>query len=440
MQPIVPPIYLNRSANRCKFQLVAVFALLAGWLLTIPANGQDWPQINGPNRNGVAVGETLLKEFPDELTPVWEHPVGQGFSGPAVSKGRVIVFHRPGKELVCESLNAADGKLVWNKSLPAKSNSAGPDGDTGPKAVPLIHDGRIYLLGSGGNFFCLSEKDGKVLWQVDVQEKYKAPSGYFGFGSSPIVIDGKLLLNVGGKSAAVVAFDLKSGREIWKSFDDRASYSSPIAMKVNGKTIAIVVTRMHMIGMQPSDGKVLFKTKFGVPGPSVNGAMPVVIGSNIFINSAYQVGARWIKVDKSGEITTLWRDDYTFASQYSTPIVFNGNLYGTAGREDMRNGSFRCIDPAEPDIKWFEKNVPVGHCLLVGDKILFLDFQGGFHVIRPNPKKFDEIYAGKLFTQGARSLPAISNGFLFTRSNAAPKLGSLVCLKVGEQNAGKQDN
>ena len=84
--------------------------------------------------------------------------------------------------------------------------------------------------------FCLRLSDGDVIWQKNVLEVYESPSGYFGAGSTPIVINDKLLVNVGGKDAAVVALDLTTGAEIWRAFDDRASYSSPIELKLGQLT------------------------------------------------------------------------------------------------------------------------------------------------------------------------------------------------------------
>ena len=66
----------------------------------------DWPQINGPNRNGVAPNEVLLTKWPKNLKQIWSHPVGSGYAGPAVANGRLIVFHRPAKKYLVEALDA----------------------------------------------------------------------------------------------------------------------------------------------------------------------------------------------------------------------------------------------------------------------------------------------------------------------------------------------
>ena len=134
-------------------------------LTCIDVFSDDWPQINGPNRNGVAVNETLLARWPDDgLKQVWSHAVGQGNAGPAIADGKLIIFHRPGRTYLVEALDPETGKQIWEKELPA-DYTGGMDGDLGPKCVPLIHDGHVYLFGVGGNLFCVKFDDGSLVWQ-----------------------------------------------------------------------------------------------------------------------------------------------------------------------------------------------------------------------------------------------------------------------------------
>ena len=242
---------------------------VVGWVVTCAAGfflaaaigmssvvaADDWPQINGPNRNGIAVDETLQKEWPNKgLIEIWTHPVGQGFAGPVVVGETLIIFHRPGKKYLVEALNSRTGRLIWNKELAADDMS--PGDEAGPKSAPLIHGDHVYLLGVGGNLYCLKLADGEVVWGKNVLREYRSPPGFFGAGSTPIVVAEKLLLNVGGQNAAVVAFDLKTGQEEWKAFDDRASYSSPIEASIQGQSVAVFITRLNLLGLNPETGKV----------------------------------------------------------------------------------------------------------------------------------------------------------------------------------------
>ena len=80
----------------------------------VGAAAQDWPQHLGPERNGVYSGPALADSWGAQgPRVVWRKSVGQGFSGPVVAQGRVILFHRVGNEEVVEALDARTGVPQW---------------------------------------------------------------------------------------------------------------------------------------------------------------------------------------------------------------------------------------------------------------------------------------------------------------------------------------
>src|SRR5262249_43149538 len=125
------------------------------------------------------------------------------------------------------------------------------DFDNGPRATPTIHDGKVFTLGANGDLTAVALATGKKLWTRNLFEDYKADKGFFGVACSPIVIGKKLLVNGGGKGAGVVAFDPDNGKELWKSTDDGASYSSPTAAEIDGKLAAVFFTRAGLRVLDP---------------------------------------------------------------------------------------------------------------------------------------------------------------------------------------------
>ena len=116
--------------------------------------------------------------------------------------------------------------------------------------MPLVDDGKVYVFGAAGDLHCVEIKDGKKLWSRRLGRELKAKDGHFGFGSTPILIDGTLLLNVGGsKSASVVGLDPNNGETKWQQFEDEASYSSPTPWTSGGTDYGLFVTRMHTIAI-----------------------------------------------------------------------------------------------------------------------------------------------------------------------------------------------
>src|SRR5687767_6880917 len=124
--------------------LVAVGAIVVA-MAASPLWAGDWPQILGPQRNGVAEGERLAAWPKGGPQTLWQRQVGRGFAGVAVAAGKLVVFHRSGSEEVAECLEAASGKPLWKQSFPTKYVSTiAPD--DGPRCVPLIHEDRVYLF------------------------------------------------------------------------------------------------------------------------------------------------------------------------------------------------------------------------------------------------------------------------------------------------------
>ena len=96
--------YTSRHMSLQFFRLKAE-ATLSLWMvgaalvLAGEAAAQDWPQFLGPTRDGVYKGAPLAETWPaGGPRVVWRKMVGQGFSGPIVAQGRVILFHRVGNE------------------------------------------------------------------------------------------------------------------------------------------------------------------------------------------------------------------------------------------------------------------------------------------------------------------------------------------------------
>lgn len=406
------------------------------------SDSSDWPQILGANRNGV-IESTVKLGWNDEPEIIWEREVGDGFAGPVMVDNQLIVFHRPGGQretsLVVEKLDGDTGKMIWTQKIPTAYRS-GMDGDAGPKATPIIHDGFVYCHGPDGELFCLSFDDGSIKWNVQTRTDYKAGTGYFGCGSTPIVIGDKILLNVGGRdNASVVAFDLVTGADKWKAVSDEASYSSPIEVKRDGQSIAVFLTRTRLLGLDPSDGTVIFSNKFGKKGPTAVASMPISFDGKLFANAAYRVGAVVIninsKTDSNQSIDPTWESKSAFASHYGTPVFKDDHFYGTSGREDLGDGSFRCMEAATGNVKWDQKGFPVGHTFVCGDQLIVLDHRGGLSLIECRSDKFTLVMESDILKKKGptRAIPAFSDGRMFVRTNAQARIGKLLAVRIAPE-------
>ncbi len=188
-----------------------------------------------------------------------------------------------------DAFDSATGAQLWQSSFPTSyTSNIAPD--DGPRATPLATGDSLILFSAEGDMRCLALATGAVRWTRRLGAELSAPPGYFGFGSTPIVIDGRVLVNVGGpRGAGIVALALADGATLWQKTDEAASYSSPIAAKFDGRRRAIFITRFHVLSLDPATGELGFRIPFGARGPTVNAANPVLLGDHLFITANYGV-------------------------------------------------------------------------------------------------------------------------------------------------------
>jgi len=360
---------------------------------------------------------------------LWSYEIGQGYAGPAVVGDRVILFHRVGNAERVEALDADTGKSLWKSDFDA-TYGGGVNPDLGPRSVPLIHEGRVYLFGAAGDLHCVSLKDGGKVWSREAYQDFDGQEGYFGAGSTPIVAAGKLIVNIGGRGAGLVAFDLATGQTAWQATDEGASYSSPTLATINGQSHAIFVTRLSTVSVDPDSGEVLFRFPFGARGPTVNGATPLVFDDLLFVSSSYGVGANLSRINRD-DAKVLWANDNVMSSQYSTCVYRDGFLYGTHGREDYSNGVLRCFEAKSGDVKWTVPGFGVAHVILVGKQLLLLGVDGKLRLAEVDSESYRETATAQVSSDTTRALPALSNGKFLFRDNSGQG-GQLVCVQLSK--------
>ena len=76
--------------------------------------------------------------------------------------------------------------------------------------MPLVHKDAVYVYGPGGMLHAVAVNDGKLRWSRDTAEDFEADVGYFGFGSTPVVLGDKLVVNVGGRAGVPAELSVTS--------------------------------------------------------------------------------------------------------------------------------------------------------------------------------------------------------------------------------------
>ncbi len=389
-----------------------------------PAGADDWPQFLGPKRNGVSSETGLLKSWPKEGPKVlWEKQVGEGFSGPVVAGDRLILFHRAGDEEVVECLHAQTGKGRWKYPYPTQYEDMLNKGN-GPRATPVITGKKVVTLGAEGMLTCLNLETGAKLWNRPLHKDYPVPQSFFGVGATPLVDEERVLVNVGGKGAGIVAFDLKNGKELWKTGNDAASYASPVACVVEGTRHALFFTRAGVVLLDPAKGTERFRMRWRARiDASVNAATPLLVGmgAQAFISASYETGALLLKLKKDGA-EVVWKNDEIMSNHYNTCVYHDGHLYGCDGRQEA-GASFRCVNLKDQKVVWNQPRFGCAALVLADGHLIGLTEKGDLVLVEATPKEYREKARARVLNAlPCRAHMALAHGRLYARDQ-----GKLAC-------------
>jgi outer membrane protein assembly factor BamB len=407
-----------------------VLAMLAATTLLAD---EDWPQILGPTRDGVYAGPPLAAGWPATgPRVVWKKTVGPGFSGPIVTNGRVILFHRIGTHEVVESMSADTGTTVWRYDYPTTYRDDFGF-DEGPRAVPVVAGDAIYTFGAEGQLHAIDFATGKRLWSEDTMRRFKVPKNFFGAGGSPLVEGGRVIANIGGPQAGIVAFDARTGTVQWQATTDGASYSSGIGATIGGRRTAIFFTRNGLVGLDATTGAVRFQQPWrSRSAASVNAATPLVIGDEIFVSAEYGPGAGVLRASDD-TLTKVWASDEALSTHYATAVHRDGILYGYHGRQEF-GPSLRAVELSTGKVRWTVEQFRAGSMTLAGNRLLIVRESGELVMADATPEAYRPIARAQVLPATVRALPALSDGFLYVRNEQ-----TLVCLDLRPQSARPAD-
>lgn len=413
------------------YRLLASCCVVAA-ISAADASAGEWPQILGPDRNGIAADDEVLSdEWPAEGPyTLWQREVGSGYAGVAVADKRVMLFHRVEEEDVTEALDAATGKTLWTDEQPTTFKPEVGSGN-GPLCVPVIQGGRVFTFSAQGVLTCLDAATGRRLWQRNTHADFGAQTGYFGAGSSPIVMGKLVIVNVGGakNEAGIVAFSIATGETVWTKTSERASYSSPVPVMIADVPHLLVITRYRVILLDPVTGAIRWQFAFGARGPTVNAANPLVLSdkqgkAHLLVTASYGIGSLYGSFDRAG-MNKIWAGTDSLATQYCTPIARGGFLFAIDGRDDQPPADFKCIKQATGEVVWKEPNFGYGSLIFANGKIIATKVDGELVLIRPDAAGLQVLARARPFAGTIRALPALAAGKLYVRDDT-----TLKCLSV----------
>ncbi len=393
-----------------------------------PPAVQEWPQILGPNRNGLSSETHLINQWPaDGPQEVWRVPGGVGMSGLAISRGRLITMVQNAGRQLAVALDAATGKSQWESDVaPEYRNQMGD----GPRATPTISGDQVFVFTGEGILAALNFKDGKILWSHQVLKELDGKEADYGMACSPLVAAGQVIITAGAPDATVVAFDAKTGKQAWTAGQDAAGYSSPALLKVGGREQIVVYTGGSVLGLAPQSGKILWRYPFET-NYECNIATPLAIDGQVFISSGENHGSVLLKLLPKGEeftVEEVWSSLGTksvLRNEWQTSMLLDGYLYGmdnVGGAGPITH--LTCINAATGERAWQKLRFGKGNLIAADGKLFISTMAGELVLVRATPQEYQEIGRGPILGT-TRQAPALAGGMLYLRDSK-----EIVCLDV----------
>ncbi len=380
-------------------------------LLALPSLVADWNQWRGPSRDGKSTESGLLDVWPESGPELlWQvDRLGAGYSSLAAADGKLVTQGlRDGKQYLI-AVDAGSGATVWETQHGGRYSNRRGDG---PRGTPVIDGERVYALGGAGHLICASLSTGERIWEKDLLRSYGGRNIRWGISESPLVDEGRVVVNAGGPRASVVALDKLTGAELWKTQGDEAGYSSPMPAVVGGVRQYVVFTGEAAIGVLAENGELLWRYE-PVANSTANIATPIVSGDLVFLSSAYGTGCALLRLQAEGGAVRA-KEVYfhrDMMNHYGSSILLNGYLYGFSNR------ILTAMHLESGEVAWKSRSVGKGQIIHADGRLYILGEDGVVGLVDPDPAEYREISRFELERGDfpTWTLPVISGGRLYLR-------------------------
>ncbi len=416
---------------------VAVALTLA---LACSAAAENWPQWRGPRGNSTSDETGLPVTWNEQLGIAWKTPLPEwGTSTPAVWGDAVFVTTQHGDDLLVLKLNRLSGQIEWTQKV---GEAATPR--TGPKrekqkfhqlhnlASPSpVADGEFVVVHFGNGDLAVYDYAGQLQWRRNLQDEYGTYTIWWGHANSPVLYHGLVisvnmqdsLADLGGKPVMsyLVAHDLRSGKEVWKSermtgakAEECDAYTTPVLYDAAEGPQLVVMGGNQLDAYDPTTGKQLWYLPGLVGGRTVTG--PTVDNGMIYVTRGMRGALLAIRPGSGGERPAsdiVWKQEQG-TPDTPCPVLWHDLLFtvtddGIVHVYDALRG--RSI--ARHRLRGNYKASP----LAAEGRIYFLNTDGLCTVLAADPR--GEKLAENQLDEGTLASPAVAGRHLFIRGRRA---------------------
>ena len=379
----------------------------------------SWPQFGGPHRDFTLAAGALPNAWPEHgPAVVWKRPLGDGYSGIAVDGGILYTLYEKHDQDSVIALDAKTGKTLWEHALSRKtSRSLNLDNGPGPHSTPLVVNGRVFAVNTVGRLASLDAKTGAATWESDLWEQYGGVLDR-GYGASPMAWKDLIILPIGGRGHAVMAFHQKDGTVAWQHGDSKATFSSPMLIQLGNITQMVVFCGDEVVAFNPDNGDTQWtfahKTDYGL-----NIALPTYGSDGIMVlSSAYSGGSRGLQLTWTGsrtEVKELWAHK-RLRLHHNNALRIGDVVYASSG--DFGPAPLTAVNVKDGKILWQDRGL--GKCSLIGagDRVLLLSEDGELAIADLSPTGMKILSRAQVAQNRSWTAPSVVDGVAFIRDRA----------------------
>lgn len=417
--------------RRARFLLPYLVLVAAG---RGPAVAEDWTSYRGPDVAGVS-HETRIFENVGRpaLEVAWKRRIGSGYSSVVVAGGKAVTMYADGDLDVTAAFAVDDGRTLWTSAI--GPTYKGHDGShDGPISTPVVADGRVYGLGPWGRLFALDLTTGEEIWSTHLTEEHGIARPLYGFGTSPLLADGVLVVELGGEGTAVGGFDPDTGARKWLAGSDVIFYESPVPATLAGRRQVVAAGMTLVYGLDARSGEVLWQWPH--QGQGARGAVSLaplpLPGDRLFL-AHDDDASTLVELRPEGSGTALAKvwEGRAIRNSFNVPVYHDGHLYTYSSR------FLTCVDAATGEAAWRSRDPGDGFLILVDGRLVIATKHGSVHLAEATPQAFRELAGRQVFDELVWSPPSFAGGAVYARS-----LGEIARVDVtagGARDAGAAD-
>lgn len=205
--------------------------------------------------------QSLPTKFDSKQGYLWRQELAPGNSTPSVINDHIFLttYREKEKQLATVALDRASGQVLWEKVAPTSEIEPFHAVGSPASATPASDGQRIYSFFGSYGLLCYG-LDGNLIWS----RRLGPYQDEFGASSSPILVDGKVILNEDHDiNSHLMAIDQQTGDVLWKVSrpEFTRSYSTPIVWETGGSKQLVVAGALQLKAYNISDGAELWRVR-----------------------------------------------------------------------------------------------------------------------------------------------------------------------------------